>query len=89
MCLDYTLAMPVMPAGGNGVSTSRSYAQDGGHCTIDIVGVFVRVSCPSECMDGCFCLSLCVCLFSLYSARAALTAKRCEYEHIVYHGVVS
>ena len=26
-----------------------------GLCTIDIVGVFVRVSCPSECMDGCFC----------------------------------
>ena len=37
--------------------------------------------CMSVCMDGCLCLYVCVCfpLFSLYSVRAASTAKRCEY----------
>ena len=35
--------------------------------------------CMSVCMDGCLCLFVCVCLFSLYSVRAASTAKRCEY----------
>ena len=30
------------------LSTSLSYAQPGGHCTIDIVGVFARVTCSSE-----------------------------------------
>ena len=54
MFLDYTLAMPGMLAGGSGDIHIAVACATRGHCTIDIVGMFVRVSC----MDGCLCVSV-------------------------------
>ena len=45
---DQTFAMPVMPAGGKCPIDIADACAPGGGCIIDIVGVFVRVSSPTE-----------------------------------------
>ena len=37
-----------MQVGGDRTIDVAEHVQRGGHCVIDIVGVFVRVSCPTE-----------------------------------------
>ena len=48
MVLDLTLAMLVNPLGRNRVIDIADACATWGHCIVDIMGVFIRVSCPTE-----------------------------------------